>query len=49
LLSASSVIGVRKGDTQTLQRLDAALAQLKLNGTLDRLTHKYLDTQTTAK
>jgi lysine/arginine/ornithine transport system substrate-binding protein len=49
MLSASSVIGVRKGDTHTLQMLDAALAQLRLNGTLDRLTHKYLDSQTAAK
>lgn len=43
LLSASSVIGVRKTDSRTLQMLDTAIAQLKQNGTIDRLTHKYLD------
>jgi lysine/arginine/ornithine transport system substrate-binding protein len=29
--------------------LDAAIAQLKQNGTIGRLTHKYLDTATTTK
>ncbi|MFD1554677.1 transporter substrate-binding domain-containing protein [Paraburkholderia silviterrae] len=43
LLSMSSVIGVRKNDPHTLQTLDAAIAQLKQDGTIDRLTHKYLD------
>ncbi|MFM0156978.1 transporter substrate-binding domain-containing protein [Paraburkholderia sediminicola] len=49
LLSASSVIGVRKADSHTLQMLDAAIAQLKQNGTIDRLTHKYLDAGMTTK
>ncbi|QIE25895.1 Lysine/arginine/ornithine-binding periplasmic protein (plasmid) [Caballeronia sp. SBC1] len=49
LLSASSVIGVRKTDAHTLQMLDAGIAQLRQNGTIDRLTHKYLGTATTTK
>ena len=49
MLSASSVIGVRKTDAHTLQMLDAAIAQLRQNGTIDRLTHKYLDSATTTK
>ncbi|CAB3798745.1 Lysine/arginine/ornithine-binding periplasmic protein [Paraburkholderia caffeinitolerans] len=49
MLSASSVIGVRKNDPKTLQALDAAIAQLKQDGTIGRLTHKYLDATTVAK
>jgi lysine/arginine/ornithine transport system substrate-binding protein len=49
LLSASSVIGVRKDDPHTLQVLDAAIAQLKQDGTIDRLSHKYLDGANAAK
>jgi lysine/arginine/ornithine transport system substrate-binding protein len=49
MLSASSVIGVRKNDPHTLQALDAAIAQLKHDGTIDRLMHKYLDAETATK
>lgn len=49
MLSASSVIGVRKTDAHTLQMLDAAIAQLKQNGTIERLTHKYLDAGASTK
>jgi lysine/arginine/ornithine transport system substrate-binding protein len=42
ILGASSVIGVRKGDTRTLQALDSALARLKQDGTISRLEKQYL-------
>lgn len=42
ILAATSVIGVRKGDTRTLQALDAALARLKQDGTISRLEKQYL-------
>jgi lysine/arginine/ornithine transport system substrate-binding protein len=42
ILGASSVIGVRKGDGKTLAALDAALARLKQDGTIDRLQSQYL-------
>ncbi|CAG4889976.1 ABC transporter substrate-binding protein [Paraburkholderia saeva] len=41
ILGASSVIGVRKGDSKTLQALDAALATIRQDGTLTRLEQKY--------
>lgn len=49
LMSASSVIGVRKGDARTLQMLDAALAQLKQNGTLEHLLAQHLGNESAAK
>ena len=42
ILGASSVIGVRKGDSKTLQTLDAALARIKQDGTVGRLEKQYL-------
>ncbi|VBB15758.1 transporter substrate-binding domain-containing protein [Burkholderia stabilis] len=49
IIGASSVIGVRKGDAQTLQLLDAALARLKADGTIARLERQYLGAQDGAK
>ncbi|WGS51708.1 transporter substrate-binding domain-containing protein [Paraburkholderia sp. D15] len=49
ILGEGSSIGVRKGDAHTLQMLDAAIVQLKQNGTIDRLTHQYLDAEPAAK
>ncbi|MBB5503407.1 transporter substrate-binding domain-containing protein [Paraburkholderia sp. MM5384-R2] len=48
LMAASSVIGVRKSDPHTLQMLNTALAQLKQNGTLERLVAKHLGNEATA-
>jgi lysine/arginine/ornithine transport system substrate-binding protein len=42
ILGASSVIGVRKGDTKTLDTLNAALKKIHDDGTVDRLMRKYL-------
>lgn len=42
ILGAASAIGVRKGDAGTLKLLDAALKQIRQDGTLDQLTRKYL-------
>lgn len=49
ILGASSVIGVRKGDSKTLQTLDAALARLKQDGTISRLEKQYLGDGQAAK
>lgn len=49
ILGASSVIGVRKGDTRTLQALDAALATLRRDGTMTRLEQKYFGSDAAGK
>lgn len=49
ILGASSVIGVRKGDTKTLNTLNAALKKIHDDGTVDRLMRKYLGADATTQ
>ncbi|WP_321951094.1 transporter substrate-binding domain-containing protein [Paraburkholderia bannensis] len=49
IMGASSVIGVRKGDGRTLEALNAALARLKQDGTIERLEQHYLGDAQAAK
>lgn len=49
ILGASTVIGVRKGDTNMLNTLNAALKKIHDDGTIDRLMRKYLGADVAAQ